>query len=48
MWNMEELKPETFGEKVKAFLGLGHPARTALSDAAATVLDRSSRPTASH
>ena len=48
MWNMEELKPETFGEKVKAFLGLGHPARAVLSDAAATVLTRSSRPTASH
>ncbi len=40
MWSVEDLAPETLGEKLKVFLGMGHPARTNLTDAALRVLDR--------
>ncbi len=34
MWNVEHLPPETLVEKLKAFLGMGNPARMNLTDAA--------------
>jgi hypothetical protein len=40
MWNIENLEPETLGEKLKVFFGLGHPARTNLTDEALSVIEK--------